>query len=170
MCLPAAGAVFGLLGSAVSAMGSMAQANAAAANAEYNAKVEKINARSRRQEGLQESERIGEKYNQLQGQQTAGYAKAGVDPFYGSALRIVQDTWESRGIDQGTNYTKAESAAVGHENKATQYEYEAKSQRQAGRIGAASSFLSGLSGAVKGFGGSSGGGGVGSILQINKVG
>jgi hypothetical protein len=159
MCGPAA--AIGLIGSAVSAMGSMQQANAQAENAEYSAKVEKINARSRRWEGLAESERIAEKYNDLQGKQTAGYAKGGVDPFFGSALAIFTDTAEARGTDQATNYTNAESAAVGHENKAKQYEYEAKSQRQAGKIGAASSFLSGLGGAVKG-----GGGGFGAALKI----
>ena len=151
----------GLIGSVVSAAGSMSQANAAASNAEYSATVEKINARSRRWEGLAESEKIAGKYDRLQGQQTAGFAKGGVDPFFGSALAIFQDTAEARGTDQSTNYINAESAAVSHENKAKQYEYEAKSQRQAGKIGAASSILSGLSGIAKG-----GGGGAGSILKI----
>ena len=160
MCAPAA--LIGVLGSVVSAAGQKAQSDAAANNAEYSATVEKINARSRRFEGNAESERVAEKYNNLQGKQTAGYAKGGVDPFSGSALDIFQDTSEARGTDMSTNYSNAESKAVGHENKAKQYEYEAKSQRQAGKIGMASSFLSGLGGAVKGMGG----GGFGSALKI----
>lgn len=154
MCAPAA---IGLVGAAVSAAGAMAQANAAAANAEYNAKVEKINARSRRQEGFQEAERIGDKYDTLESRQTAGYGAAGVDPFFGSALKVFGDTRQARETDQSTNFINAESRAVGHENKARQYEYEAKAQRQAGKIGAASSFLGGL----KGLGG---GGGFGASL------
>jgi hypothetical protein len=152
MCAPMA--AIGLIGSVVSAAGSMAQANAAAAANEYSSTVEKINARSRRQEGLQESERIAEKYDDLKGKQRAGYAKSGIDPFYGSALAIFTDTEEARGTDQSTNYINAESKAVAHENKAKQYEYEAKAQRRAGAIGAASSFLSGLGGVAKkgGFG------------------
>lgn len=152
MCGPA----IGLIGAAVSAMGSMAQANAQANAAEYNAKVEKINARSRRQEGLQEAERIGDKFDDLQGQQQAAFGKAGVDPFFGSAMAIFTDTAQARSTDQSTNFINAESAAVGHENKAKQYEYEAKSQRMAGKIGAASSFIGGLKGL--------GGGGFGSSL------
>lgn len=141
MCAPMA---LGLIGSAVSAMGTVAQANAAAANANYNATVEKINARSRRQEGLSESERIAEKYDDLKGKQRAGYAKAGIDPTAGSALAVFMDTEVARGTDQSTNYINAESKAVGHENKAKQYEFEAKSQKRAGMIGAASSLIGGL--------------------------
>ena len=150
----------GLIGAGVSAMGQMSAANAAANNAEYSATVEKINARSRRFEGLTESERVAEKYEDLQGQQTAGYAAGGVDTTYGSSLAVFMDTAQAREQDQATNYINAENAAVSHENKAKQYEYEAKSQRQAGKIGAASSFLSGLGGAVKG------GGGFGSTLMV----
>jgi len=160
MCAPAA--ALGLVGAAVSAAGQMQAANAQAANHEYNAKVEKINARSRRQEGLQESERIGEKYDKLQGQQTAGYSAAGVDPFFGSAMSVFTDTAEARNIDQSTNYTNAESKAVAHENKARQEEYEAKSQRKAGKLAAAGTLLGGLGGAAKGLGG----GNFGAALKI----
>jgi hypothetical protein len=152
------GPMLGIAGAAVGAMGTMMQANAQANAAEYNAKVEKINARSRRQEGLQQSERIADKYDDLKGKQQASYSKAGVDPFFGSALSIFTDTSTSENSDQDTNYINAESRATGHENKAKQYEYEAKTQRQAGMIGAASGMLSGL----KGLGGS----GFGTTLKI----
>jgi hypothetical protein len=160
MCAPA----LGMVGAAVSAIGSIASANAAASNAEYNARVEKINARSRRQEGLSESERIAGKYDRVAGEQQTGYGKAGVDPFFGSALSVFGETTESRNRDQSANYTKAESAATAHENKARQYEYEAKSQRKAGMIGAATSLIGGLGGGQKAGGGAAGG--FGSILRI----
>lgn len=152
MCGPAIGIITGLASSAVSAAGAMAQANAQANNAEYNAKVEKINARSRRQEGLQESERIADKYNRVQGENTNAFAGAGVDPFFGSSLSIFADTERARGADMDTNYINAESRAVGHENKAKQFEYEADSQRKAGRMQAFGTLLGGLGSAAKGFG------------------
>lgn len=148
MCGPA----IGLVGAAVSAVGAIAAGNAQASQAEYNARVEKINARSRRQEGYKEQEDIGQKYERVMGEQRAGYGAAGVDPSFGSALAVFGETQEDRIGDQGRAYTNAEAAATSHENKAKQYEFEAKQARQAGAINAASSFLGGLGGAVKGMG------------------
>lgn len=158
MCAPAA---IGLVGAAVSAVGTMQSANSEAAVNEYNARVERINARSRRWEGLAASEDIAQKYDKLQGQQTAGYSAAGVDPFYGSALNIFQDTEQARGTDQSRNYLDHESKAIAHENRAKQEEFSAKQKRKAGSIGAASTLIGGLGGALKG-----GAGGFGATLKI----
>jgi hypothetical protein len=105
------GPMIGIAGAAVSAIGTMAQANAQANAAEYNAKVEKINARSRRQEGLQQSERISDKYDDLKGKQNAAYAKAGVDPFFGSALSIFTDTSERLKVPIRTRTMSTRKAA-----------------------------------------------------------
>lgn len=164
MCAPILGAVVGLAGSAVSAIGAMQQANAQAQMDEYNAKVAKINARSRRYEGMKEQEQIGDKYDRLQGQQTAAIAKGGIDPMFGSALAIFGETEQERLQDQNTAYIKAESQATGEENKAKAYELSAQNHRKAGKIAAAGTFLSGLSGAIGKFGNS----GVGSPLLINS--
>ena len=167
MCLPALGAVAGLAGSVVSAMGAKSQADAQANMDEYNSKVERINARSRRWEGMKEQEQIGVKYDKLEGQQIATAAKGGVDPNFGSAaLLIFGETHENMTRDQDVSFLKAESAAIGHENKATAFEESAKAHRKAGKIAAAGSFLSGLSGAVSSFGKGGGGGG----MMINETG
>lgn len=158
MCLPA----IGLIGAAVSAAGAVAQASAQAQAANYNAAVEKINARQKRFEGAREQERVSDKYAKVEGEGIANASKAGIDPNYGSAaLVIFGDNAFNKSLDMNTAYINAESEAVAHENKAKQYEAEAKAAKTAGMFGAASSFLSGLGGAAKS------GGGFGSTLMIN---
>lgn len=153
MCLMAVGAIAGLAGSAVSAMGAMQQANAQAATMEHNATVAKINARQNRMQGAVEQEKLGVKYDRVEGTGIANAAKGGVDPTYGSAaLTIFGTNWQDRVMDQGTAYTNAESAAVGNENKAKDLEAQAAATRQGGKIAAAGSFLSGIAGTIKGFG------------------
>lgn len=151
MCAPA----IGLVGAVVSAAGAMAQANAQANMDRHNAVVEKINARSRRWEGQQKQERIGAEAARRQGTAIALAGKGGVDPGYGSAaLVIFREGREAEFADKSNAYLTAESAAIGHENKAKAFEMSAENHRKAGMISAASSFLSGLGGAVKGGGGS----------------
>lgn len=116
---------------------------------------------------MKDQEQIGVKYDKLEGQQIATAAKGGVDPGFGSAaLLIFGETHENMRRDQDASFLKHESAAIGHENKATAYEESAKAHRKAGKIAAAGSFLSGLSGAVSSFGKSGGGGG----MMINETG
>lgn len=150
MCLPAIGLVAGLASSAVSAAGAMSSAGAQANAAEYNATVERINARSNRQKGLVEQERISGKYDDVRGQGIAAAGKSGVDSGYGSAaLVIFGDNAKSESQDKSTAYVNAEGAATANENKARDYDAQAKAHRQAGSIGAAGSFLSGLGGIAK---------------------
>ena len=156
------GAVFGLVGAAVSAAGSMSQANAQANQDEYDAKVAKINARSERQMSYAKQEDIHAKTRKNVGEGVALASAGGVDPNYGSAaLVIFGENAFADSVDSGRQYVAGESAAIAQENKAKAYEASAAAHRQAGKIAAASSFLGGMGGAVKSFGGggSSGGGG-----------
>lgn len=158
MCLPA----LGLIGAAVSAAGSIASASAQASAANYNSQVERINARQKRFEGAREQEQISDKYGKLEGEGIANAAHSGVDPGFGSAaLVIFGDNAKNKSLDMNTAYINAESAAVAHENKAKQYDAEAKAAKTAGMFGAAGSFLGGFGG--KG----GGGGGFGMPLLIN---
>lgn len=146
----------------MSAIGAKQQADAQADMEIYNAKVERINARSRRWEGMKEQEAIGDKYDRAQGQQIAAAAKGGIDPNFGSAaLLIFGENHQDRLQDQDNTYLRAESAAMAHENKATAYEKSAENHRKAGKIAAAGSFLSGIAGAAGSLG--KGGG----ALKIN---
>jgi hypothetical protein len=167
MCAPAIGAIAGIAGSIVSGIGAAQQADAQAKQDEYNAKVARINARSTRQAGYSEQEEQGRKYKQEIASNTAALAKNGVDPSFGSAMKIFEElTLISDVGEKAKIYHKAEGEAVAYENKATAYEASAAAHRQAGKIAMASSFLGGLGGAVKGFGGGGGGG----SLMINPTG
>ena len=140
----------GLVGAAVSAVGSMAQASAQAQAANHNAAVEKINARQKRFEGHREQEQISNKYDKTTSAGIAAASKGGIDAGYGSAaLVIFGENAENRSMDRNAAYINAESQAVAHENKARQHEAEAKAAKTSGMIGAASSFLSGMGGAMK---------------------
>lgn len=160
MCIPLLGAVFGMMGSVMSAAGSAQAANAQAEQAEYNAQVERINARSRMQESITEGDRVSSKHDVEQGKRIASFAKAGVNPHSGSALRIWEEGADAQYMDVATTEHNKISAATGHENKARDYDAQAKAQRQA----ASTSFLTGIVGGLGGL--AKGGGGFGSALQI----
>ena len=158
MCAPVA---IGLIGAAVSAVGAMASAQAEAQNAKYNAAVERVNKRARFREGLHESVNIKDEFDRAQGTQTALSSAAGMDPFAGSALDIFDEGQSERYREQTTNVTNYTSAAMQHENRAAQFDMQAKNAQRAGAINAMASFLGGLKGVSGSFGsslGSSGGG------------
>jgi hypothetical protein len=155
-----------MAGAAVSASGAKSQANAQAAQMEYNAKVSDINAKTARAEGLYEADRIDDKYDKVQGEITTAAAKGGVLPNTGSAALLkFDDTLKNSILDQQTAIWNKETEAVGHENKATDLRAQAQATRSAGKTAAAGAIFGGLAGAVKGFGGGSGGG-AGSPLLI----
>ena len=155
MC--AIGAVIGLAGAAVSGIGAMQQSKAQAQQDEYNAKVAKINARQARMVSYAKQEDIGAKYEKQRGEGIALASKGGVDPAYGSAaLVIFGENAFAETTDKNRQYIEGESQAVAEENKAKALEASAANHRQAGKIAAASSFLSGLGGAAKGMGGGGG--------------
>ena len=147
MCFPM---LIGLIGAAVSAVGTMASAQAQANQAEYNAKVAEVNAATERQAAQADTEKIDDKYERLRAQQRAGAAKGGLDVAAGSpSLIINQETSRNSWLDQQSRIWSGATAATAQENKAEQFKMEAKSAKTAGAFGAASSFLSGLGGAVR---------------------
>lgn len=155
MCAPMLGAVVGLAGAAVSAMGAQQQAEAQAQQDEYNATVAKINARSERFRGYQEQERVADKADRLRGESIVAASKGGVD-LYGSTVQVIfQEGRQAEFADKSNVYLRAESGAIGEENKAKSYEASAANHRQAGKIAAVSSLLGGLGGVAKGFSGAS---------------
>lgn len=166
MCAPAAlgivGAVASLAGSAVAAKGQQQQAEAQANQLEYNAVVEKINARTRRQEGFVAQEDIGLKAARRMGEQVAAAGASGVDPYYGSAASVIfEEGAFAESVDKGKAYIEAESKATAHINKARDLEAQAKAVRQSGKTAATGTFLSGLGGAIGGLKGAFTGGGTG---------
>lgn len=145
--------MIGLIGAAVSAVGSIAAGQAAKQEADYNAQVAEINARTARQQGIHEADQIEDKYQKLRGQQRVAAAKSGLDPAVGSpALVINQETARNENLDMMTQIWNRETEAVGDENRATAFRIKGKNAQQAAAFGAAGSFLSGLNKANSGVG------------------
>jgi len=141
MCAP----VIGLLGTAVSAIGAIQQANAAASVAKYNAKVQEINARVARQEGLYEADRLEDRYESQRSTARAVAAKSGVNPYAGSASLIIdQESFGDQRADELATIWNSETKAVAYENQAKAYRMEAKAEKRAGIINAASTVLGSL--------------------------
>lgn len=161
MCFMAMGPMLGLVGSAVSAIGAQAQANAQASQMEYNAAVARINRDVARRQGLSESERIARRYRTITGQQTSAYGRAGVVPTSGSAALVLGETARNDWMDQSTAIWNRETEAIGFENKARDLEAQAKATRKGGGLAVASTFLTGL-------GRFASGPGAGSPLLINQ--
>jgi hypothetical protein len=159
MCIPILGAVFGMVGSVVSAMGSAQAANAQAEQASYNAAVERANANAAFRDSVIKGDRVQSKYDTEMGKQRAGFAKAGVLPSAGSALRIWEESADNQFLDVATTEHNEITKANAHNNKAGDFEMQAKAHRQA----ASTSFLTGI---VGGLGGLAKGGGAGSALSL----
>jgi hypothetical protein len=150
-------AVTSLAGAAASASGQKQAAEAEARQLEYNSQVARINARTERQKGVAEQEKIADKYERQEGQAIAAAGKSGVDPLFGSAaLVIFGEGGTNRESDVATSVVNAEAAATANINKAKDLEAQAAAKRQAGQIAAQGTFLSGLGGAVGGLGGAIG--------------
>lgn len=145
MCFPAVGMIFGALGSIVSAAGAAASANAQADQAAYNAEVERINARTRMQQGVAEAEKVGRDYRRVAGQQKAAAGKTGLDPGSGSlALVLNNETPKNEYLDTMNTLWSATSEKVARENRAKDFDAQAKAYKQAAGISFASGLVGGL--------------------------
>lgn len=144
-------------GSAIGAYGQIQAGNAASAAANYQAQVATMNAgfaEKRAQDALmrgqEEEERVRREGGQLQGQQTAQMAAAGVDLSFGSPLDVLIDT--SMGIELDAMRTRRNAALEAEDFDRQAWNYradagmsraEGKNAKTAGYIGAAGSILSG---------------------------
>ena len=108
MCMAGAGAIFGMLGSVVSAMGQMAQANSQAQAAEYKAKQDRLLAEDAIKRGAQEEEKHRYQVSALKGRQAAVQAAGNLDLSSGSPLAVMADTamlgeWDAQIIRDNAN-------------------------------------------------------------------
>lgn len=145
MCGPAL--AIGLLGSAVSAAGSIAQGNAQAQAAEYNAAVHKNNAIAENRAAAYEASATQRRVEGIVSSQRAAYGKAGV--VGGTPLAVQSGTAREGAMDvlatlySGTMAGNRETAA------ANLSEMEASSARIGGFLGAGSTLLTGFGNALR---------------------
>lgn len=143
--------VLGLVGTAVSAMGAMAQANAAAAAANYNAEIAERNAQAARISAASEAAAVKRKTDRQLGTARAAIGASGVT-VEGTPLDVLAETAALGETDRQMVLWKGENQAVGYESEAELNRMQASSARTAGMFGAASSLLTGFGRAASGGG------------------
>lgn len=178
---------FGLVGSAVSAVGSIAQGNAEAAAANYSAQVAQNNAKTANQ-NANYSIAAGETkaYDQALAERaqvgaiTAGLASHGIDVNSGSAEDVRVSEAEKAQTDVETVRQQAQLNAYGYRTQATSFEAQSQLDKaqagfdtEGGFIKAAGGLLTGVAKFGGGFGGAGGGasgGGGGNTLVFGSNG
>lgn len=138
--------MLGLIGAAVSAIGTIASSQAQAAQAEYNAKVADINAQTARQAAAANAEKKTAEYDTLRGRQRGTLGAAGVRLAGSPDLVINQDTYSDQYLDTANIIWQGETQATGYENKATDLRQQAKGYKTGGAIGAVGSLVGGFKG------------------------
>ena len=158
MCLPAAAVgplligstVVSALGTGVAAMQGAAYSRYQARLAERNAPLEHEAAQDALKRGEIEAQRQYRKIGQVQGAQRAAMDANNIDPDFGSAGRLQEDTAMLGREDVATiydnSYREARGFSVSGANfraQAAGYRQQAKGQAIAGAFGVGSTFLGG---------------------------
>ena len=152
-----------LAGTALSAVGTIGQGIAQGNTAAYNAAVARNNATEATQNatyalqaGESSTEDEGLKASEQLGQVKTGLAGNNIDVNSGSAAKVIQGTRQIGALDQDTTMGNANLQAYGYRTQAVGYTAQSKLDTQASildpigaDVGAAGSFLSGLSGVAK---------------------
>lgn len=141
-------AVAGLAGTAVSAVGAIAAGNAQNDVAQYNAKIADNNATAERERASYDAGLIKDERRRVVGSQKAAMAANGLDISSGSPLAVLGDTTGQAEMDILARLYGGESAATAYGNDATRMRIEGKAAKQAGKIGAGSTLLTGLGSTV----------------------
>lgn len=133
----------GIVGGLVSAVGSIAQANAQAAAANYNAKVAERNRRAVLAQTDNEIVDQNIKNRRMLGTIRAAYGANGFE-MGGSPMDVIADTTLEQSLDVAKIRYQGAMKAEGYSEQATLFRMEAKAAKTAGMFGAASGFLSGI--------------------------
>lgn len=130
----------GVIGSVVSAVGAAQQAQAQADQADREAVIEKINARTRSQQGVAESEKIIQEGRSLARRQLALAGAGNIEPRTGSVALLINETEKLTKLDEMSALWNASAEQTNFQNRAKSYEGQAAAYRQAASI----SFLQGI--------------------------
>lgn len=137
-----------IAGAVVSAVGSIAQGNAQAAAADYNAKISERNRVTTLEQTYTEIENQRAKNRKLQGEIRAAYGANGFE-MSGTPLDVMSDTVAEQEYDIAKQKYVGRVKAQGFTEQAALSRLEGKSAKKAGYIGAASSLIGGFSDAIK---------------------
>lgn len=143
MCAPMLGIAAGIAGSAVSAIGGIAQANSQAAAKERQAQVREINAIASRRDAAARADAKEDQHEDAIAEQYAIAAGAGIVP-NGSFFDIQERSYKNQYLDINEIERQGESDAINQENLARSDRAAAKDIRASGKIGAFGTILGGL--------------------------
>lgn len=141
--LPAIAAVASIAGSALSAVGAMQQGKAAAAAANYNAKVNEMAAVAEKDAAAAEAE---DRRRKLMGQRSTSIAARGASgvALAGTPLMVDEDMLGEIELDVARVGQRGAAKAVQYQNQATLDRATARSAKRAGAISAGASLLGGI--------------------------
>ena len=137
-----------LAGTAMSAVGSMRQANATAAANKYNANVAQQRAKAMKVQGQYQADKLKREKARMLGRQRALYAHSGVLPGTGTPLEVLSDTASM--YEQDIANAKYNSqVGIGQQYGESSYlRKQAGSAKTAGYLNAGSTLLTGTASAM----------------------
>lgn len=139
MCAPAIGAAIGAIGSVVGGIMAQQQAN-------YQAKVAKINATSAYQEGVAQAGATRDQFAEVKGAQAAALAKSGVDINSGTSQVLALETQRREEVAAAVDIWRGRT-------EQTKWLNQAKVAKAEGKAALVGGILGGISGLVGGMGG-----------------
>lgn len=126
-----------------SVFGSLAQASAASAAAQYNAQIAANNATYARQKAAEDERRARVQGRKVLGGVRAGYGASGIT-VEASPQDVLEEGAAAAELDALTIRHAGEVQAVAFENESNLERFRAKTARTTGYLSAASSLLSGV--------------------------
>ncbi len=142
--MPFLGAIPMVIGTAISAAGSVASGIQQSRMAEYNAEAMRRNAQAAIASGRWEMAKTQEKGESLGATQRTAYAASGVDISEGSPLTVMADTAAKVERDILAEKYQSQVKAYGFESQANLMDYYGDSAFWSGLIGAGGTLLTGL--------------------------
>ena len=146
----------GIVGSVQQAKSTQAQYNYQAEINRKNAKIAQANADQKRQEGIEESRMQRIKTLQKIGSQQAAMAANGVDVSSGTALDIIEDTSAMGELDALTTRYNAETQALAYEQQANNFNNQANLDVFAGENAYKSGMINAVGQGFQGLGSAAG--------------
>ena len=136
----------------VSAVGAVRQGQAAAASADYNAKVAEQNAQIANAQGNAAVEAQQRDAQRRMGAAVAAYGASGVQLSGGSPMDVLEESARNSALDAATLKYNYRLRGMGFENQANLYSAQSGFASTAGYLGAGAALASGTANAIK-FGG-----------------
>ena len=131
------------VGTMVSAIGAIQQANAQSAMYEQQAKINEMEASDSVERGMEEQREHRRKVQLLMGKQKAAYGASGLSAGDGTPVDMLEDTAYMAELDAATIRYNAQRERWGHLNNANINRASAKNARTAGKWNAFSTILGG---------------------------